>query len=79
MYQLKHTTKIQQRIINSALAIGESAKSIDLRNSVIYSCVALETLFSFDEGSLFKPGIGEQIAEALAFVIVIVRDVKKQT
>ena len=69
MYQEKRLTKMQQRLINAVLAIGESAKSHDLRNSVIYSCVALETLFSFDEGSLFKPGIGEQIAEALAFVI----------
>ena len=62
-------TDMQRRIINAALAIGESAMTYDLRNSVIYSCVALETLLSFDEGSLFRSSIGEQISEALAFIV----------
>jgi hypothetical protein len=64
-------TKLEKRLLNCALALGESALSEDVRNSIIYSCVALETLFSFDEGSLFKPGIGEQIAEALTFVVAL--------
>lgn len=60
---------LESRIINSALSLGESALTQDPRNSIIYTCIALETLFSFDEGSLFQKSIGEKLADIFAFIV----------
>ncbi|MDL2264347.1 hypothetical protein LJC31_06810 [Synergistaceae bacterium OttesenSCG-928-I11] len=64
-----HLTELEKRIVNSALAVGESIVTDDFRNSVIYSCIAVETLLSFDEKSLFQPSIGERIAESVAVLV----------
>jgi hypothetical protein len=70
---------IRKRILNSALAVGESARSDDQRNSVIYSCIALETLFSFDEGSMFQKSIADRMADTLAFIVAKDRDSRIHT
>lgn len=62
-------TDIESRVLNSALAVGESSMTPDLKNSVIYTCIALEILFSFDEGSIFQKSIGEKLADMLSFVV----------
>lgn len=38
-------TDINKRILNASLAIGESARTLNIQNSLIYTCVALEALF----------------------------------
>lgn len=62
-------TDMQARVLHSAIAVGESARTDDLKNAILYACVAIETLFSYNEGSLFNPSIGEQLSEAVAFTI----------
>jgi len=44
----KFNKKLSTRIINSSIATGEAAKNEDIKNSMIYACVALETLLSYD-------------------------------
>jgi hypothetical protein len=60
-------TEMEGRIVNAALAIGESLRTTDKKNAIIYSCIALETLFSYDDGSLFQKSIGDRLADAFAF------------
>lgn len=43
--------KLSTRIINSAIAIGASAESDDIKSSMIYACIGLETLLSYDDNS----------------------------
>lgn len=62
-------TKMQERILSAIKHIGESAKSEDLRNAILYSCIAVESLFSYDERSLFQASIGDKISEAMAFMV----------
>lgn len=62
-------TDMEKRIINSALAIGESMLSNNHKNSIMYTCIALETLFSFDEGSIFQKSIGDRLAETFVFLV----------
>lgn len=73
LYENKHKDiklkDIESRIINSALAVGETAISSNLRNSVIYTCIALEILFSYDEGSLFQKSIGDRLADTFSFIV----------
>lgn len=73
LFSKRHTQNklndLESRIINSALSLGESALTSDPRNSIIYTCIALETLFSFDEGSLFQKSIGEKLADIFAFLV----------
>jgi hypothetical protein len=40
--------KLDTRIVNASIATGEVAKNEDVKNSMIYACVALETLLSYD-------------------------------
>lgn len=72
LYGRKHKgdsiNDMESRIVNAALAIGESLRSADQKNAIIYSCIALETLFSFDDGSLFQKSIGDRLADAFAFL-----------
>jgi len=64
-----HMTKMQERVLAAAKAVGESARSGDVRNSILYACIAVESLFSFQESSLFQQSIGDKIAEAMAFMV----------
>lgn len=78
IYEKKHTNKdlsdIEKRIINASLAVGESAKSGNIKNSILYTCIALEILFSFDEGSIFQRSIADRLADAFAFIVAKNKD-----
>ncbi|CAI3922472.1 unnamed protein product [Commensalibacter communis] len=62
-------TDIQKRILSASLAVGESIRSEDEKNSLIYTCIAIEALFSFDEGQLFQRSITDKLSDCLAFII----------
>ncbi len=64
----KHS-KMEARLLNASIAIGESSLSKNIKNSVIYTSMALEILFSYDEGSLFQKSIGEKLSDTFAFMI----------
>ncbi len=72
-YERKHAGAklgdLESRILNAALALGESASTKDIRNSVLYTCIALEILFSRDDGALFQKSIGQNIADLFAFIV----------
>lgn len=51
------------------MAIGESFRTEETKNALIYSCIALESLFSFKGKELFQDSIGEKIANGLAFIV----------
>ncbi|QPB79072.1 hypothetical protein EHE21_06625 [Proteus sp. GOKU] len=72
-YEKKHNSQklndIESRILNSALALGESALTTDTRNSIIYTCISLEILFSLDDGSLFQKSIGEKLSDVFSFIV----------
>lgn len=65
----KNISKMESRLLNASIAIGESALSKNIKNSIIYTSMAFEILFSFDEGSLFQKSIGDRLADTFAFVI----------
>lgn len=73
LYERKHTgAKLQDleaRILNTALALGESASTKDMRNSILYTCIALEVLFSHNDASLFQKSIGQNVADLFAFIV----------
>jgi len=73
LYERKHAGgklgDLESRILNAALALGESASTKDIRNSVLYTCIALEILFSRDDGALFQKSIGQNIADLFAFIV----------
>jgi len=73
LYEKKHsnkkTSKIETRLLNAAIAIGESAQSKNTKNSIIYTSMAFEILFSFNEGSLFQKSIGDRLADTFAFIV----------
>jgi len=73
LYNNKHRgdklTDIELRIINSVLAVGESIMNTNIKNSVIYTCIALEILFSYDEGSMFQKSIADRIADTFVFIL----------
>lgn len=60
---------LEKRLLNASIAIGESALSRNIKNSIIYTSMAFEILFSFDEGSLFQKSIGDRLADTFAFII----------
>lgn len=71
LYERQNNGKISQmekRILNASIAIGESALSTNLKNSIIYTSMAFEILFSFDEGSLFQKSIGDKLADTFVFM-----------
>ncbi|WP_321810751.1 HEPN domain-containing protein [Burkholderia sp. BCC1985] len=78
LYETRHKggklTDIESRILNCALALGESAMTSDTRNSIIYTCISLEILLSFDEGSLFQKSIGEKLSDLFSFIVAKDRD-----
>jgi len=73
LYEKKHSnkkiSKIETRLLNAAISIGESAQSKNTKNSIIYTSMAFEILFSFDEGSLFQKSIGDRLADTFAFIV----------
>ncbi|WP_139834938.1 HEPN domain-containing protein [Pseudomonas sp. B35(2017)] len=73
LYGKKHNGEklndLESRILNSALALGESAITNDTRNSIIYTCISLEILFSLDEGGLFQKSIGEKLSDVFSFIV----------
>ena len=68
-YLGQQITDMEARIINASIALGESALSRNIKNSIIYTSMALEILFSFDEGSLFQKSIGEKLSDMFAFMV----------
>jgi len=83
IYERKNSTKkpskMEIRLLNSSIAIGESASSINIKNSIIYTSMALEILFSFDEGSLFQKSIGDRLADTFAFIIATNKESRLDT
>lgn len=87
IYEEKVTkkNKMKKRLLNASIAIGESILSKNVKNSIIYTSIAFETLFSFNEASLFQPSIADKLAGCLAFIVgttkerrlQIIKDVKK--
>ena len=73
LYEKKHfgtkLSDIEKRIVNASLAVGESMMSENIKNSIIYTCIALEILFSFDDGSLFQKSIGDRLADTFVFIV----------
>lgn len=73
LYKKKHTnikiSKMEMRLLNASISIGESALSKNIKNSIIYTSMAFEILFSFDEGSLFQKSIGDRLADTFAFIV----------
>jgi hypothetical protein len=65
----KNVSSIENRILNASIALGESALSKNTKNSIIYTSMALEILFSYDEGSLFQKSIGDKLADTFAFMV----------
>lgn len=65
----KKASKMEARLLNASIAIGESSLSKNIKNSIIYTSMALEILFSYDEGSLFQKSIGEKLSDTFAFMI----------
>ena len=77
--------KMKKRILNASISIGESSLSKNVKNSIIYTSMAFEMLFSLDEAALFQVSIADKLAGNLAFIIgtnkekrlEIIKDVKK--
>ena len=77
--------KMKRRVLNASISIGESALSRNVKNSIIYTSMAFEMLFSLDESSLFQSSIADKLAGNLAFIVgtdkhsrlQIIKDVKK--
>lgn len=83
LYEKKHfskkISKMEIRLLNAAIAIGESALSKNIKNSIIYTSMAFEILFSFDEGSLFQKSIGDRLADTFAFIVAIDKESRLNT
>ncbi|HDL7362419.1 hypothetical protein ACS764_08265 [Yersinia enterocolitica] len=62
-------TTMKDRLLNSSLALGQSMNDRDIKNSIIYTCISLEILFSFDENSLFQKSISDKLADILVFIV----------
>nr|WP_290441519.1 HEPN domain-containing protein [Halomonas sp. CnH100-B] len=70
---------IDSRVINSALALGESALTADKKNSIIYTCMSLEILFSYDQGGLFQRSIGEKLSDLFTFIVARDKETRLKT
>ncbi len=60
---------MEKRLLNASLAIGESALSKNIKNSIIYTSMGLEILFSLDESSLFQKSISDKLADTFVFIV----------
>lgn len=81
IYERQNSKKntLEKRLLNASIAIGESALSRNTKNSIIYTSMAFEILFSFDEGSLFQKSIGDRLADTFAFVVAKDKETRLQT
>ena len=75
----KKISKMEMRLLNASIAIGESALNKNIKNSIIYTSMALEILFSYDEGSLFQKSIGDRLADTFAFIIATNKESRLET
>jgi hypothetical protein len=66
------------RILNCSISIGEAIKSQKEKDSVIHTCIALEILLSYDEGSLFQKSIGDRLADTFVFIIAKDKEARLQ-
>ncbi|MBA0443374.1 hypothetical protein D7Y51_09725 [Stenotrophomonas maltophilia] len=55
--------------MNCSISLGEALKTQTEKDSVIHTCIALEILLSYDEGSLFQKSIGDRLAETFVFIV----------
>lgn len=77
--------RMRKRVLNASISIGESNLSRNVKNSIIYTSMAFEMLFSLNESSLFQSSIADKLAGNLAFIVgttkerrlQIIKDVKK--
>ena len=60
---------MEKRLLNASISIGESALSKNIKNSIIYTSMGLEILFSLDESSLFQKSISDKLADTFAFIV----------
>lgn len=65
----KKMNDLESRLLNSALALGESSFTKDKRNSIIYTCMSVEIMFSFDEVGFFQRSIGEKLSDIFVFIV----------
>lgn len=72
-------TDMESRLLNSALALGESAVTKDKKNSVIYTCMSLELMFSFDEVGFYQRSIGEKLSDIFTFVVATDKEARRET
>ena len=79
IYGKDKPTDIEKRIISSVIYIGESNLHKGNKSSVLYSCMALETLFSMDEKTLFQSSIGERVSNFVAFMVCREKNVRRET
>lgn len=70
-YNVDCASDLEIKIIDTMLAIGESNRCGEVKNAILYSCIALETLFTFkvQERELFREGITVKLADSLAYFI----------
>ena len=72
-------TDIESRVLNSALALGESAFTKDKKNSVIYTCMSVELMFSFDEVGFYQRSIGEKLSDVFTFIVGKDKETRRET
>lgn len=77
--QNNKNNSLEKRLLNASIAIGESALSKNLKNCIIYTSMAFEILFSFDEGSLFQKSIGDKLADTFAFIVAKDKETRLKT
>ncbi|UQA24413.1 HEPN domain-containing protein [Stenotrophomonas sp. NY11291] len=65
----KKLSDFGSRILNCSISLGEALKTQTEKDSVIHTCIALEILLSYDEGSLFQKSIGDRLAETFVFIV----------
>lgn len=59
---------MEKRLLYASIAIGESALNRNIKNSIIYTSMALEILFSLNENSLFQQSIADKLSDTFAFL-----------
>ncbi|HBC3864228.1 HEPN domain-containing protein [Vibrio parahaemolyticus] len=72
-------TDMESRLLNSALALGESAFTKDKKNSIIYTCMSLELMFSYDEVGFYQRSIGEKLSDIFTFIVAKDKEARRDT
>ncbi len=67
---------MEKRLLNSAIAIGESMCSKNIKNSILYTSMAIEILFSYQERDLYQLSIGDKLADAFAFMVGVDKETR---